>query len=63
MFYIFTSVFFEKVINFDMEKCIERARRLNPDIKVFPLSAKTGEGMDAWTGYLRSEINKWRENN
>ena len=47
--------------NFDMEKCIERARRLNPDIKVFPLSAKTGEGMDAWTGYLRSEINKWRE--
>ncbi len=48
--------------NFDMEKCIERARRLNPDIKVFPLSAKTGEGMQAWTDYLHQEIRNWREN-
>ena len=48
--------------NFDMEKCIERARRLNPDIKVFPLSAKTGEGIQAWTDYLHQEIRNWREN-
>lgn len=48
--------------NFDMEKCIERARRLNPDIKVFPLSAKTGEGMQAWIDYLHQEIRNWREN-
>ncbi len=48
--------------NFDMEKCVERARRLNPDIKVFPLSAKTGEGMQAWTDYLHQEIRNWREN-
>ena len=48
--------------NFDMEKCMERARRLNPDIQIFPLSAKTGEGMDAWISWLHEEINKWREN-
>ena len=48
--------------NFDMEKCIERARRLNPDIRVFPLSAKTGEGMQAWIDYLHQEIRNWREN-
>lgn len=48
--------------NFDMEKCMERARRLNPDIKIFPLSAKTGEGMDAWISWLHEEINRWREN-
>jgi hydrogenase nickel incorporation protein HypB len=48
--------------NFDMEKCIERARRLNPDIKVFPLSAKTGKGMQAWIDYLHQEIRNWREN-
>ncbi len=48
--------------NFDMEKCMERARRLNPDIRIFPLSAKTGEGMDAWISWLHEEINRWREN-
>lgn len=48
--------------NFDMEKCMERARRLNPDIQIFPLSAKTGEGMDAWISWLHEEINRWREN-
>ncbi len=31
--------------NFDLEKCRERALRLNPDIRIFPVSAKTGEGM------------------
>lgn len=32
---------------FDMEKCIERVKRLNPGIEIFPVSAKTGEGMQA----------------
>ena len=39
--------------NFDLEKCRERALRLNPEIKIFPVSAKTGEGMDAWEAWLR----------
>ena len=39
--------------NFDLEKCRERALRLNPDIKIFPVSAKTGEGMEAWETWLR----------
>ncbi len=41
--------------NFDLEKCRERALRLNPDIKIFPVSAKTGEGMKAWENWLREE--------
>ena len=39
--------------NFDLDKCRERALRLNPDIRIFPVSAKTGEGMEAWEAWLR----------
>ena len=41
--------------DFDVEQCTERARKLNPEIAVFPLSAKTGEGMDAWEAWLRRQ--------
>ncbi len=46
---------------FDMEKCMKRARMLNPDIEIFPVSAKTGEGMDAWENWLRKQITDWKE--
>ena len=41
--------------DFDVERCTERARKLNPEIAVFPLSAKTGEGMEAWEAWLRQQ--------
>lgn len=41
--------------DFDVERCTERARKLNPEIAVFPLSAKTGEGMEAWEAWLRRQ--------
>ena len=40
--------------NFDVAKCTARAKKLNPAIKVFPVSAKTGEGMAA----LEAELHK-----
>ena len=45
--------------NFDMEKCIERVRFLNPDIRIFPVSAKTGDGMAAWEDWLGTEADLW----
>ena len=45
-----------EVFDFNMELCIERVKKLNPDIEVFPISAKTGEGMEAWTEWLYKEI-------
>ena len=45
--------------NFDLKKCEERARFLNPDIQIFPLSAKTGEGMEAWEEWLSRETKEW----
>ena len=39
--------------DFDLETCIKRVKRLNPNIKIFPLSAKTKEGMKEWLNWLR----------
>ena len=46
--------------DFDMDKCVERVKRLNPAIHIFPVSAKTGEGMDAFEDYLRAEVADWK---
>ena len=41
---------------FDMDKLYERVRYLNPDIKIFPISAKTGEGMKEWEEWLLERL-------
>ena len=41
---------------FDDEAVKERIRRLNPQAKVFFLSAKTGEGFDEWLGWIREQV-------
>lgn len=47
--------------DFDMEKVQEYARQRNPDIKIFPISAKTGEGVEAWCDWLRQEVANWKK--
>ncbi|MEA5142855.1 MAG: hydrogenase nickel incorporation protein HypB [Oscillibacter sp.] len=46
--------------DFDMEKCKEYIRQRNPKAEVIPVSARTGEGMEAWADWLRREIEAWR---
>jgi hydrogenase nickel incorporation protein HypB len=46
---------------FSMDNCIKYARQLNPAIQIFPLSAKTGEGMPAWTAWLEAQLQAWRQ--
>ena len=45
--------------DFDMEKLIEYATRRNPSIKIFPVSAKTGEGFEELEAWLKSEVGIW----
>lgn len=45
---------------FDMDKCVCRVKRLNPDIKIFPVSAKTGEGMEAFENWLFEAQAEWK---
>lgn len=47
--------------DFDMEKLIQRAKKLNPNIVILPISAKTGEGMEAWAEWLRNEVSVWKQ--
>ena len=42
-------------LKFDVERCVAYAREVNPDIRVFRVSATTGEGMDTWYDWLRGE--------
>lgn len=47
--------------DFDLEAVIERAKKLNPKIKVIPITAKTGEGIAEWAGWLKEEVKAWNE--
>lgn len=47
--------------DFDIKKAEERAKKLNPNIKVIPISAKTGEGIDKWADWIRTEVANWKE--
>jgi hydrogenase nickel incorporation protein HypB len=42
-------------VDFDVAKCIEYARRVNPAIEVLLLSAKSGQGMEAWLEWLQHD--------
>lgn len=46
--------------DFDMEKVREYALARNPKLKIFPISAKTGEGIDAWCQWLSEQVNAWQ---
>ncbi len=41
-------------LDFDVDQCIDYAKRVNPGIKVLQLSAKTGEGMDSWYQWIHA---------
>lgn len=41
-------------VQFDVDRCIEYAKRINPRIKVLQLSATSGEGMNEWYRWLRA---------
>ncbi|EPY2273313.1 hydrogenase nickel incorporation protein HypB [Clostridium sporogenes] len=47
---------------FDLEAVKERVKKLNPNIKVIPISAKTGEGIEEWIDWIRKEVKNWKGN-
>ena len=47
--------------DFDLEAVKERVKKLNPDIKIIPISARTGEGIDDWVNWIRNEVKDWNE--
>lgn len=49
----------KSVFDFDDDAVVERIKKLNPKAEIFFISAKTGEGVDAWVDWLRGQINEW----
>ena len=47
--------------DFDLEACKQYVTKLNPNIKIIPISARTGEGIDEWAEWLRQQIKAWNE--
>jgi len=45
-------------VDFNLERASNFARSLNKEIEIFPVSAKTGEGLDKWYDWLRQEVAK-----
>jgi hydrogenase nickel incorporation protein HypB len=43
-------------VDFDVETCFDYARRVNPEIELLRVSARTGEGLDHWYGWLRARM-------
>ena len=46
--------------DFDMERCREYIRQRNPKAQVIPISAKTGEGVEAFADWLLNEVAVWK---
>ena len=47
--------------DFDMDKVVEYAHMRHPGLEIFPVCAKTGEGVDAFCDWLRREVKAWNE--
>ena len=47
-------------VDFNIERAIADASRLNKNLKIFPLSAKTGQGMEAWGNWLLDEAGRYQ---
>lgn len=46
--------------DFDMDKCREYIKMRNPNAKVIPICAKTGEGIEQWIQWLKDAVEEWR---
>ena len=65
MFQVCDTVLINKIdvapyFDFDFEKCTEYIRMRNPKAVIFPISAKTGEGVEAVANWLKEEVRNWK---
>lgn len=47
--------------DFDIPLCTEYVKKLNPNVKIFPISAVTGEGVEEWAKWLYDEVKEWNK--
>lgn len=47
-----------EMVDFDLEKAKKEASDINPGIEMIELSCRTGEGIEAWTGWIENLISE-----
>ena len=47
--------------DFDLDKCRKYIRMRNPEARVIPICAKTGEGVEEFAEWLISEVKNWKQ--
>jgi hydrogenase nickel incorporation protein HypB len=57
---VITKMDTKDYFDFDLAKCTERVKRLNESIEIFPVSAKTGEGMNELEAWLSDQVSQWK---
>ena len=65
MFQVCDTVIIKKMdvlpyFDFDLEKCTEYIHMRNPNARIFPISAKTGEGIAPLAAWLESQVQQWK---
>ncbi|MCI6996747.1 MAG: hydrogenase nickel incorporation protein HypB [Eubacterium sp.] len=65
MFEVCNAVLINKIdvlpyFDFDMDLVRTYIHQRNPEAEIFPISAKTGEGMEAWTDWLKKQVIDWK---
>ncbi len=45
-------------LDFDAQLAVDNMRQVHPDMPVFQLSARSGEGLDSWLGWIRAQMRK-----
>lgn len=53
---ILTKIDLLPYVDFDVERCIGYAKQVNPNVQIFQVSAKTGEGLEHWYAWLQSQF-------
>ena len=66
MFQVCDAVIINKIdvlpyFDFDMDKCTEYIHMRNPNTEIFPISAKTGEGVADLARWLKEEVANWKQ--
>ncbi|NEQ42186.1 MAG: hydrogenase nickel incorporation protein HypB [Leptolyngbya sp. SIOISBB] len=53
---VLTKIDLLPYVNFDVQRCLDYARQVNPQLRIFQVSATTGEGLTAWYDWLRATV-------
>ncbi|MGK7940961.1 MAG: hydrogenase nickel incorporation protein HypB, partial [Crocosphaera sp.] len=52
---ILTKIDLLPYVQFDVEKCVEYAKQVNPNLEIFQVSSLTGEGLSSWYNWLEND--------